>query len=131
MSLTNGFGNLQLAETLFIAGVYAAGAIGFAGITLIWVRIWQLSFRSGIRELFAADGWPRISLIFLIPLLVWCFVMWFPTAKRVFRCLTESSCGPNLAAGWIDLAYFGLFYFCAEVMLISARFLARKKPVEH
>lgn len=52
-------------------------------------------------------------------------------ALRVFRCLTTSYCGPNLASGWIYLAWLGLTYLVFEVVALVLRkvaFAASSRP---
>jgi hypothetical protein len=37
---------------------------------------------------------------------------------RIFRCLTETYCGPGVASGWIYLAMLGVVYLAFEAVIV-------------
>ncbi len=112
-----------MAYGLFVAAIYAFGVVGFAGCTLLWVRIWQLLAQGRAVTWWRKDFVTRLCVLVVIPLATFCVLaLVLETGPDIFRCLTESRCGPNLAGGLINLAIFGLFYAGVELLFLIAKF---------
>ena len=111
-------------ERLFLLAMYGLGFVGLAGLSTIWIRAWQFLRRTLPALWSRGRGHQVVAFlgiaIFAYPLWLWAFAL-----RRVFRCLTEPSCGPNLAAGWIALAIFGGAYLLLEIILFSIRRFSR------
>ncbi len=49
-----------------------------------------------------------------------------PLVARVFRCLTETYCGPGIASGWLYRAFVGIVYLGFELITGIALLVARR-----
>ena len=95
--------------------VWLFGFIGLVAVGLIPVRLTQ-ALRRVSQE-------PRHPVSFLICALSVCiFVFDVSIALRIFRCLTETYCGPSVASGWGYLAMLGVAFVAYEVSLVVERF---------
>lgn len=95
------------------------GFVGVASVGLLPVRSWSL-----LKHLFAG---PPVSLrvgtmatlgVLLVAAGLSADMM---ITFRVFRCLTTSYCGPNLASGWIYLSMLGAVYLAFEFIALVLR----------
>lgn len=109
-----------MTETAFRLMFYGLGFVGLASLTIIWIRFWQLS-RGDFTGLWRGGATARGIAVALLPLGAWVLYVWFGTLRRVLRCLTDPPCGPNRAAGWINLAIFGAIYLVFELGLLAGR----------
>lgn len=91
------------------------GLVGLLSIGLIPFRSW--GFISTILR-----GDRRLVVVAAITLVIVAMAGDGIVVFRIFKCLTQSYCGPGIASGWIYLAMLGLFYLLFE----SSMFLVRK-----
>ena len=109
-----------MTDLAFKAAFYGLGFVGLAGITIIWLRVWQLA-RGEFVALWRTGTVARTMALVIVPLCGWALYVWVATIRRVLACLTNPPCGPDRAAGWIQLAFFGGVYFFVEIALLLGR----------
>ena len=98
--------SLQSFESI----VYVLGFTGLAAIGLLPIRCWRFMTNVVGRR---SRAMPLLALIaFAISLAA--LVIEFNVIGRVFRCLTETYCGPSIASGWVQLAILGAVYLTFE-----------------
>ena len=110
-----------MSESIFTGVFYLLGAIGFAGLTTLWIRIAQLVRRGYAARLWSPVLAERLSTIARSVAIAAILVPWFAIARRVMRCLLDYPCGPNRAQGWIALAVFGAVYAVFEIIWVATR----------
>lgn len=107
--------------------IYLLGFIGLASIGLLPLRSWQVLrnvFRSG------ASHPPRKALA-AFAVLVAAAALWsdMQITARIFRCLTETYCGPGVASGWTYLAMLGVVYLVFEAIMFVLRRVGQLKAI--
>ncbi len=102
-------GKRPVSESLGFLLFHALGFVGLASIGLIPLRVWQVMRRA------LAFKRSRLLIVFLV--LIAAIALWGDAqiTTRIFKCLTESYCGPGVASGWIYLAMLGVVYLVFEV----------------
>jgi hypothetical protein len=104
--------NSPLLTTL----LYTLGFVGLAAIGLIPYRSWQVlaeMFRRG-----SLRPTKRVLAFFTVIVVVAALGSDLHITIRIFRCLTESYCGPSVASGWIYLAMLGTVYLAFEAAVV-------------
>ena len=109
--------NSLISDTL----TYVLGFVGLAAISLLPLRSW-LVVRSALRI-------SRLKTVTTFIVLLVMATLWFDViiTTRVFKCLTDSYCGPNVASGWIYLAMLGTVYLAFEFLVYIVWRLIRFK----
>jgi hypothetical protein len=107
--------------------VYLLGFIGLASIGLLPLRSWKvlkIVFGSG------ASHTPRKALAAFAVLVV-VAALWSEVQimVRIFRCLTQTYCGPSVASGWTYLAMLGVVYLVFEAVMFVLRKVGPKSDV--
>jgi hypothetical protein len=95
--------------------IYLLGFIGLASIGLLPLRSWQVLknvFRRGV------SSTSRKALTTFV-VLVAAAALWsdIQITTRIFKCLTETYCGPSIASGWTYLAMLGVVYLAFEAVM--------------
>ena len=49
---------------------------------------------------------------------------------RIFKCLTETYCGPGVASGWTYLAMLGVVYLAFEAVMFVLRRASQLKAIK-
>lgn len=104
--------NASLSSAL----IYVLGFIGLIAVGVIPVRSWfvlRLSFKgrhgvSKFGKLLSA------LLVLMIVATLWADLQ---IISRIFKCLTETYCGPGIASGWTYLAILGFWYLIFETVI--------------
>lgn len=112
---------------LLSALIYSLGFIGLASIGLLPLRSWQVLrgvFKGGCSQV------PR-KLLAVLAVLVTAAALWsgVEITARIFRCLTETYCGPGIASGWTYLAMLGAVYLAFEVAIFVMEKIGRGKAI--
>lgn len=113
--------------SLFSALIYLLGFIGLASIGLLPLRSWQVLrdvFRSGPLQT------PRKMLAVFV-VLITAGALWSDVqiTARIFRCLTETYCGPGVASGWTYLAMLGVVYLAFEAIVFVMQKIGQAKEI--
>ncbi|HXG28680.1 MAG TPA: hypothetical protein VNJ47_07520 [Nevskiales bacterium] len=110
---------------LVSALIYLLGFIGLASIGLIPLRSWQVlrdMFRSNPRQV-------QRTVLGVLAVLITMGAL-FSDAQitaRIFKCLTETYCGPGVASGWTYLAMLGVVHLVFEAVI----FVIQQKSGHH
>jgi len=117
-----------MSAWLFTALIYLFGFIGLASIGLLPFRAWH-----ALRSAFKGSSFPTsrtASLVFIA--LIAAIALWadMQITVRIFKCLTESYCGPGVASGWTYLAMLGVVYFVFEVVVFVMQKISRAKTIQ-
>lgn len=105
--------------------IYLFGFIGLVSIGLLPLRSWHL-----LRNLFgrgalhAPNTMWAIFAVLIVIIAIWSDVQ---ITVRIFRCLTETYCGPSVASGWIYLATLGVVYVLFEGLFFVLQKINRKR----
>lgn len=108
--------------------IYLLGFIGLASIGLLPLRSWQVLrnvFRSGVSHT------SRKALAAFV-VLVAAAALWSDVqiTARIFKCLTETYCGPSVASGWTYLAMLGVVYLAFEAVMFVLRRVGQPKAIK-
>lgn len=99
--------------------IYVLGFIGLASIGLLPIRSWQV-----LRSVFKG-GWSQMpgKVLAAFVVLITVGALWsdLQITARIFRCLTETYCGPSVASGWTYLAMLGVVYLAFEAVVFVMR----------
>lgn len=90
------------------------GAVGLVALGLLPYRGWQLLrllLTDGLRP--ARRG---VLLSLALAVVVVGVAIDLEIARRIYRCLNETYCGPNVASGWIYLSMLGAVYLAFELL---------------
>ena len=119
-----------MTYALLVGTLYLFGTIGFAGMTTIWIRLWQFLREGRLTRLWRQGGGARGASVAIAASWAGGLYAWQSTAQRLFRCINDPPCGPNRAAPWITLGIFGFFYLGLELVLLIERrvHVARAHP---
>lgn len=113
--------------SLFSALIYLLGFIGLASIGLLPLRSWQ-----GLRGVFRSGPFqtPR-KLLAAFVVLITAGALWSDVqiTARIFRCLTETYCGPGVASGWTYLAMLGVVYLAFEAVIFAMLKVGRAETI--
>ena len=110
---------------LMLAGsIYALGFVGLFAFTLLPLRAFLALRRNSY--LWHATTIGKIALLVVVVAAVAAISLSVFPAERVFRCLTETYCGPNRAHGWFYLASIGVIYLGFEVVSKITLAVARR-----
>ncbi|QIL19754.1 hypothetical protein [Thermomonas sp. HDW16] len=109
-------------SSLSSALIYLLGFVGLASIGLIPLRVWQVLRRA------LAFKKSRLLIVFLALIAAMALLGDAQITTRIFKCLTESYCGPGVASGWIYLAMLGVVYLVFEVSVLLIWKINRAKP---
>ncbi|MCX2784639.1 hypothetical protein OQJ46_16770 [Microbulbifer thermotolerans] len=104
--------NASLSSAL----VYILGFIGLIAIGVIPVRSWFVLRRAYK----GAHGVHKLGkLLTALLVLIVVAILWgdLQVATRIFKCLTETYCGPSIASGWTYLAILGFWYLIFEAVI--------------
>lgn len=106
--------------------IYLLGFIGLASIGLLPLRSWQV-----LRNVFRSDVTPRKALAAFV-VLVAAAALWSDVqiTVRIFKCLTETYCGPSIASGWTYLAMLGVVYSAFEAVMFVLRRVGQPKAIK-
>lgn len=90
------------------------GAVGLVALGLLPYRAWQLlrllltdCLRSAPRRVLGGLALAVVVVVIAIDIEI---------ASRIYRCLNEAYCGPNVASGWIYLSMLGAVYLAFELL---------------
>lgn len=115
-------------NTAFFSGlIYLLGFIGLASIGLFPFRSWQV-----LKSVFRRDASRTPSRVLaafatsVVAVALWIDVQ---IVARIFRCLTQTYCGPSVASGWTFLAMLGGVYLAFEAMVFVVRKIDRTKKI--
>jgi hypothetical protein len=112
--------NLPFSSVL----IYLLGFVGLASIGLIPIRVWQV-----LKLAYVVKIQRKILAVFLVLMVVivfWCDVQ---ITTRIFKCLTETYCGPSVASGWGYLAMLGVVYLIFEAVVLLMRKTGRPRSL--
>lgn len=106
--------------------IYLLGFIGLAAVGLLPLRSWQVlnnMFRRGSLQLSR-----KVLAVFLVLVVA---ALWGEAQiiVRIFKCLTETYCGPSVASGWTYLAMLGVVYLAFEAIVLVVRKVERAKSI--
>ena len=99
---------------LFSGSIYALGFLGLFAFTLLPLRAFLVVWRN--LHLWHATDIYKIALLLVSVVAVTALTLSIFPATQVFRCLTETYCGPNRAHGWFHLAFIGVLYLGFETL---------------
>lgn len=116
-----------MSEPFVVLLIYVFGFIGLASVGLIPLRSWHLLkhvFRDRPLQM-------RRKMLAALAMLMVVGVLWSDAhiTARIFRCLTETYCGPGIASGWIYLAMLGAVYLAFEAIGFVVRKVGRTRTV--
>ena len=97
--------------------IYILGFIGLGAVGIIPIRSWIVSKHAIEKGLIRV---PRYGIAMTGTLMITVIgILWsdIQTVMRIFKCLTEDYCGPNVASGWIYLAILGFLYLAFELVI--------------
>ncbi|MEX8506321.1 hypothetical protein [Leptothrix ochracea] len=101
--------NDLLQEALF----FLLGFLGLGAVGLLPYRSWQLlRFCLGRRSQSASQ---KVMITWALATVVTALGADLQIASRIYRCLNETYCGPNIASGWIYLSMLGIVYLVFEI----------------
>lgn len=109
---------------LFAGSIYALGFVGLFAFTLLPLRGYLALRRNSHLWHISAIG--KVALLVVAIVAVTAISLSTFPVTRVFRCLTETYCGPNRAHGWFYLAFIGAFYLGFEVLSSVTLAVARR-----
>jgi len=109
---------------LFAGAMYVLGFLGLLAITLLPLRAFLALRRNSY--LWHASTIGKAALLVVAVAAISAIWLSIPNFAKVFRCLTEMSCGPNRASGWFFLAFMGAFYLGFELLSNAALLIARR-----
>lgn len=115
--------NAPLLNTL----IYLLGFVGLAAIGLLLFRSWQV-----LRSVLRSDGSRRTGKpLVVFAVLITTAALWSDVqiTIRIFRCLTEHYCGPNVASGWVYLAMLGVVYLVFEAVILAMQKIGRIRTI--
>ena len=112
------------SRLLFTGSLYAFGFIGIFAIVLLPLRAF-LTLRRNSR-LWHASTIGKIALLVVAVAAITAISLSAPFVASVFRCISETYCGPNRASGWIYLGFIGVFYLGFELLAYVALLVARQ-----
>lgn len=101
--------NVLQGALFFLLGLIGLGAIG-----LLPYRSWQLLRLFLGREPQRASRKALSTLALLI--VVAALAADLQITRRIYRCLNETYCGPNVASGWIYLSMLGVVFLVFELV---------------
>ena len=112
-----------MSAWFFTALIYVFGFVGLASIGILPPRAWK-ALRSVFEGSLAPT--PRTASLVFIALMA-AVALWaeMQITIRIFRCPTESYCGPGVASGWAYLAMLGAVYFAFEVVVFVMQKISR------
>lgn len=112
-------------EQIFSWTIQALGFMGLMAIGMIPMRGWRV-LRRAYRECASGEGRAR-WLIGALTTGSTVAVLWLDITiiVRIFKCLTETYCGPGVASGWGYLAMLGLGYLAYELFLTLGKAIAQ------
>jgi hypothetical protein len=94
--------------------IYLLGFIGLVSIGVVPLRSWQV-----LRNVFRSNQLqvPKRAGAATFAVLIVAGALWsdLQITRHIFRCLTETYCGPSVASGWTYLAMLGVMYLVFEV----------------
>ena len=104
--------------SLLSMAIYLLGFVGLAAFGLLPLRAWQ-----ALSSALGRHKQAKVPFLNAIAVITTFGSLWihFRITMRVFRCLTESYCGPGIASGWTYLAVLGAVYVGFEAVLLIAR----------
>ncbi|EAA3799128.1 hypothetical protein DOQ73_22960 [Salmonella enterica subsp. enterica] len=104
-----------MSVSFFRNFIYLLGFIGLAAIGLLLLRTWQVVSSTIVHKSLSFHG----KFLTGFALLVVLAALWseVKVVVRIFRCLTETYCGPSVASGWIYLAALGAVYLFVEIAI--------------
>lgn len=108
--------------------IYLLGFIGLASVGLLPLRSWQV-----LRNFFRSGAPPSLRKVLLtFAVLVAAAALWSDVqiTARIFKCLTETYCGPGIASGWTYLAMLGAVYLVFEALIFVLRRLGQVKAIK-
>ena len=90
------------------------GFAGLASIGLLPLRSWQV-----LRNVFNNRMQTVTKILAAFVVLITAAALWSGVniATRIFRCLTETYCGPSVVSGWTYLAMLGVVYLVFEFVI--------------
>lgn len=112
---------------VFSALIYLLGFIGLGSIGLLPVRSWQILVNLFKTPLFHIQR--RVATVFIFLLIVAALWIEVQIVFRLFRCLTQTYCGPSIASGWIYLAILGAVYLTFEMAIFLMERICRVRTI--
>lgn len=108
--------------------VYLLGFIGLASIGLLPLRSWQVLKKVFKSERLHMSGKMLAGFVALVAAgALWSEVQ---ITARIFRCLTETYCGPGIASGWTYLAMLGAVYLAFEAVVFVMQKIDRTRAIK-
>jgi hypothetical protein len=108
----------------------AAGFLGLTAITLIPIRSLVLLRKIISRGLRLRSWWISLFSFLNIIAMVSALAIDVQIVAKIFRCLTQTYCGPNIASGWIYLAILGAIYLALELFFLISKLLGVYKTLD-
>ena len=115
-----------MTAPLMSALIYLLGFVGLASIGLLPLRSWQVLRRSLRSTPPAAKNLLPAFVVLVTAGALWTDVQ---ITTRIFRCLTETYCGPGVASGWTYLAMLGVVYLAFEAMAFMVQKIGRPRTI--
>ena len=109
---------------MLVGAIYALGFLGLFAFTLLPLRAF-LALRRNL-HLWHATAIGKVALLVVAVVAVTAISLSVFPVTRVFRCLTETYCGPNRAHGWFYLAFIGMIYLGFEALSKITLAVARR-----
>lgn len=112
-----------MSAGFFTALIYVFGFVGLASLGLLPLRVWKV-----LRSAFKGSLLPTSRLASLVFIALMAAVaLWadMQITIRIFKCLTESYCGPGVASGWTYLAMLGAVHIIFEVVVFVMQKISR------
>ena len=97
------------------------GFLGLAAITLIPIRSFFLFRKTVSRQQRLRSWWVKILSALNVIAMLSALAMDVQIVVKIFRCLTQTYCGPNIASGWIYLAILGAAYLVLELLFLISK----------
>ncbi|WP_394003209.1 hypothetical protein ACF3M1_01360 [Luteimonas sp. WGS1318] len=114
-----------MSAYIFSVFIYVLGFIGLASIGLFPLRAWQVLRIFFRRDPSHTPGKALAALAMLVVAAV--FLVNVQVVLRIFRCLTQTYCGPSIGSGWTYLGVLGAVYLAFELIAFLMKKLSRAK----
>lgn len=109
----------------FSALISLLGFVGLASVGLIPFRSWRVLLN--ISRCRARSSLKMLLLVFAVLIVIVSLLSDMHITARVFKCLTETYCGPSVASGWHYLAMLGTVYVAFEALTFVLQKIGRVK----
>jgi hypothetical protein len=112
--------------SILTALIYLLGFIGLASIGLLPLRSWQ-----ALKDVFKSRTQTGRKALVAFVVLITAGALWSDVqiTARIFRCLTETYCGPGVASGWTYLAMLGVVSLAFESVIFVTQKIGQSKDL--